>query len=270
MVKTGKHMKLCYASSPSDCARCFPEKSPADFFLREKYIKSLFSIVDVFISPSHFLIDRYIRWGIDKNKIHMIENGQPIATPSHPCLTKKQDNYGKFAFFGQINPYKGVDIMLKAFSLLPKSIQHHVHLDIHGANLDQQSSSYQESIANLISKLKGLVTIHGPYESHEMGKLLSECDWVIIPSVWWENSPMVIQEAFNHSRPLIGTDIGGVAEKITDRVNGLHFRNRNPMSLAHVIEIATKNEDNLWENLSRAIPSTFTISDSADAHFDIY
>ena len=49
-------------------------------------------------------------------------------------------------------------------------------------------------------------------------------DWVIMPSVWWENSPIVIQEAFFHGRPIISSNIGGMAEKITDDVDGLHFR----------------------------------------------
>ncbi|TOE31852.1 hypothetical protein CGJ44_25955, partial [Vibrio parahaemolyticus] len=57
-----------------------------------------------------------------------------------------------------------------------------------------------------------------------MGTLLKDVDWVIVPSTWWENSPMVIQEAFNHGRPLIVSDIGGMAEKVAHDVNGLHFR----------------------------------------------
>ena len=49
-------------------------------------------------------------------------------------------------------------------------------------------------------------------------------DWTIIPSIWWENSPIVIQESFFHGRPMICSNIGGMAEKITDGVDGLHFR----------------------------------------------
>ena len=52
------------------------------------------------------------------------------------------------------------------------------------------------------------------------------------PSIWWENSPLVIQEAFQHGRPVICSDIGGMAEKVTDGVNGLHFRAGDPDSLA--------------------------------------
>ena len=43
---------------------------------------------------------------------------------------------------------------------------------------------------------------------------MSEIDWVVVPSRWWENSPLVIQEAFMHGRPVICSGIGGMAEKV--------------------------------------------------------
>ena len=48
-------------------------------------------------------------------------------------------------------------------------------------------------------------------------------DWVIVPSIWWENSPVVIQEAFACRTPVIGTDHGGIAEKIIGQ-GGIGFQ----------------------------------------------
>ena len=45
---------------------------------------------------------------------------------------------------------------------------------------------------------------------------MASVDWVVVPSIWWENSPLVIQEAFGYGRPVICSDIGGMAEKVTD------------------------------------------------------
>jgi glycosyltransferase involved in cell wall biosynthesis len=47
-------------------------------------------------------------------------------------------------------------------------------------------------------------------------------DWVVVPSIWWENSPMVIQEAFVCGRPLVVADIGGMKEKVRDGVDGVY------------------------------------------------
>ncbi|WP_020412107.1 glycosyltransferase family 4 protein [Microbulbifer variabilis] len=269
MVKPGKQMKLCYKSSPTDCARCFPDRSAADFFLREKYIKSIFNLVDMFVSPSHFLIERYKAWGIPEEKMVMIENGQPeIETPA-PRPLAEGEGRGRFAFFGQINPFKGVDVLLEAFKLLPEDIQEKVHLDIHGANLQGQTEEFQEKILGLLEDLGDLVTLHGSYESHEIGRLMEQADWVIIPSVWWENSPMVIQEAFNHGRPLIGSDIGGMVEKISDNISGHHFRNGSSNSLKQAI-LKACGEDSSWNLIASNIPKPLTVSECADKHMGIY
>jgi len=57
---------------------------------------------------------------------------------------------------------------------------------------------------------------------------MAAVDWVVVPSIWWENSPLVIQEAFAHGRPVICSDIGGMAEKVAHEKNGLHFRANDP------------------------------------------
>ncbi|WP_043318823.1 glycosyltransferase family 4 protein [Microbulbifer sp. HZ11] len=269
MVKPGKQMKLCYKSSPTDCARCFPERSAADFFLREKYIKSIFELVDKFISPSHFLIDRYKQWGIPEEKMVMIENGQPEVKAPAPRPLAEGEVRGRFAFFGQINPFKGVDVMLEAFNLLPDDIKGKVHLDIHGANLEIQTPEFQEKINKLLDDLGDLVTLHGSYESHEIGRLMEQADWVIIPSVWWENSPMVIQEAYNHGRPLIASDIGGMVEKIKDSVNGIHFRARGATSLSAKIASDTLDPE-FWSSISAKIKPPLSVSKCANLHLDIY
>ncbi|QIA64457.1 glycosyltransferase [Vibrio astriarenae] len=265
MVKPGGQMKLCYKSTPSDCASCFPDKSASDFFLREKYIKSVFEQVDHFVSPSHFLIDRYKAWGIEEEKMTMIENGQPQVEFLPPRPLAKDEPRGKFAFFGQVNPFKGIDILLEAFRALPEDVREQVHLDIHGANLESQTSEFKDKVAELLEELEGTVTMHGSYESHEMGQLLAQTDWVIIPSNWWENSPMVIQEAYKHGRPLIGSDIGGMAEKIVDGETGILFRARNYVDLAKKIEDIVEDSSN-WELFVENIQVPLTIEECADIH----
>ena len=76
MITKG-HRNLCYQSGPARCQKCFPAIGKSDFFLRKRYIERFFELVDIFISPSHFLADRYIEWGIPANKIVMLENLMP-------------------------------------------------------------------------------------------------------------------------------------------------------------------------------------------------
>jgi glycosyltransferase involved in cell wall biosynthesis len=63
---------------------------------------------------------------------------------------------------------------------------------------------------------------------------MARCDWIVVPSIWWENSPVVMQEARLAERPIICADIGGMIEKIDPTVD-LAFPARSPAALADVI-----------------------------------
>jgi glycosyltransferase involved in cell wall biosynthesis len=62
----------------------------------------------------------------------------------------------------------------------------------------------------------------------------------------------VIQEAFFHGRPVICSDVGGMAEKVRDGIDGLHFRVGDPHSLAKTFEAAVTNP-RLWRSLREGI-----------------
>lgn len=112
---------LCRHAGILDCQRCFPDRTANEFFLREHYIKSFFNQVDAFIAPSHFLAQRYRDWGLPGTRLHQQENLIPDLPrlPSRPLSTG--EIRGRFAYFGQLTPYKGVDLLMDAFSRLPKS-----------------------------------------------------------------------------------------------------------------------------------------------------
>ena len=92
----------------------------------------------------------------------------------------------------------------------------------------------------------------GSYEQTELAQRMDKVDWVVVPSIWWENSPMVIQEAFANGKPVICAGIGGMAEKVRDGVDGLHFEVRNPFDLAETM-IRAAVEPGLWQKLKANI-----------------
>lgn len=230
MVKKDS-LKLCDKALYADCHSCFPQHSPGDFLLRKNYVLDQFAHVDHFVSPSHFLAKRYVNWGLPEHKVQVIENVLPEITAIAPReLTPGEKRY-RFAFFGQVNPYKGIDLFLQAIAMLPKEVRALVRVDIHGANLDVQESAFKEKVMGLLADLSDVVQLCGQYETDQLAGRMAECDWVVIPSIWWENSPVVIQEAIRFGRPLIGSNIGGMREKI-ENIAGLTFEARSAASLA--------------------------------------
>lgn len=121
MIKARSH-SLCLRASASDCGLCFPELGAAAMKRRELFIKSFFDRVDAFVSPSRFLLTRFEDWGLPRQKLVMIENGLeggPVAPP-RPLAEGRPRN--RFAYFGQLNPFKGIKVLVEAVTRIPDRI----------------------------------------------------------------------------------------------------------------------------------------------------
>src|SRR5258706_1038125 len=258
----------CREASPHRCHECFPDIAPEKFFLRKQFVQSLFSLVDLFLAPSQFLLERYIDWGIPRDKICFEEYGRRLLPSAAPTAEDNERPRNRIGFFGQINPFKGVDVLLKAMKILGEE-GCDVHLWLHGANLDYQPEQFRNELFELLAATKQNVTVVGAYVGSDLPNLMAKIDWVVVPSIWWENSPLVIQEAFYHGRPVICSNVGAMAEKVRDGVDGLHFRVRDPLSLAHVIGHATETPQ-LWQTLHRGISDVYRIEDHLATLTDIY
>jgi glycosyltransferase involved in cell wall biosynthesis len=277
----------CLDASPRRCHECFPEITPQQFFLRKKFIQSHLALVDRFIAPSQFLIERYVDWGIPRERILFEENGRSMPPRVDTQPRPQRDRFG---FFGQVSAYKGLDVLLDAFRLLAErrapvgravlptlfadpnssvAMGPQPHLFVHGANLELQSGDYQERIRALLSATQGYVTSIGRYEARQLPALMAAIDWVVIPSIWWENSPLVIQEAFAHGRPIICSDIGGMAEKVVSGLHGLHFRAGDSRELADVIDRAASSPT-LWDSLHRRLPAIHSMDAHRDRLVEVY
>jgi glycosyltransferase involved in cell wall biosynthesis len=255
----------CERASPDRCHECFPDVSPHAFFMRKRYIQSHFQLVDRFFAPSHFLRDRYVAWGIPAGRIQCEEYGRREPTRARAARRVSARARNRFGFFGQFSAFKGVDVLLCAMALVGGDAR----LFLHGANLEFQSKAFQHGFRALVDAMKANVRLVGAYDPAQIPHLMAGVDWVVVPSIWWENSPLVIQEAFMHRRPVICSDIGAMAEKVTDGVNGLHFRAGDALSLAKTLRRAAGSPA-LWEELREGIPQVQRMDDHVKTLADVY
>jgi glycosyltransferase involved in cell wall biosynthesis len=264
---------VCRESSPRRCHECFPDLTPQQFFLRERFIQSQLSLVDRFIVPSEYVKERYIGWGLEADRIEVEPQGIVQPTVTADQIEAKRGHGSRprnqFGYFGQLNPYKGADTLLRAIDLLGSDFDG--HLWVHGANLHQQSPEWQRRFGELMGRSRANVTFAGSYRRSELAELMARLDWVVVPSAWWETGPLVVWEAFQHRRPVICSDIGGQSEKVHDGVNGLHFRRGSPESLSRAMERAAGTAG-LWETLRDGIPEQpgHPMSRHVDALLSIY
>jgi glycosyltransferase involved in cell wall biosynthesis len=256
----------CLNPSPDECHRCFPETPAARFFLREITLKTHLSAVDAFISPSQFLKERYVEWGLDAGRIDLVPNGHPPGTAA-PKRGDENSPRNAFGYFGNLNPWKGVSVLLEACRLLAEE-KRDFTVNIHGAPLFQTDAFVSEIDAGF-ARAGPHVRRFGNYRRDEIPDLMADVDWVIVPSIWWENAPLTIGEAQFHGRPVIASGIGGMAELVRDGVNGMHVRAGDPADLARVMRSCIE-ERGLWQRLSGAAEPPAPIDDIARRHIEIF
>jgi glycosyltransferase involved in cell wall biosynthesis len=253
MVRTVQD-QLCDEESPRRCHECFPAIPPRDFFLRKRFALAHFENVDLFISPSRFLRQRYIEWGLSPDRIIFEENG--IRLPDRAPEPEDDRERSRLGFFGQFTRYKGVVPLLKAMRIVRRS-HPDVRLWLHGTRIEGQPEEFQRQFEELVEEMPENVVLAGRYGPEDLPQLMSDIDYMVLPSLWWENSPRVIQEAFAYRRPVICSGIGGMAEKVADGVTGFHFRVGDPVSLAGVIRKAV--EPGTWEGMQGNFPPPHTM-----------
>lgn len=269
MVKTARNA-LCRNASPAECAACFPEHGAGLIFQRETFIKDHLALADAYVSPSHFLIDRYGRWGFPRDRFAMIENGLAPQSLAPARRLAPEGRRSRFGFFGQLNEFKGLPVLLEAIVAVDDATwDNDAALCIFGGNLENQSAAFRDRFETLMQRAGRRARFYGSYRSDELPRLMEQVDWVVMPSIWWENSPVVIQEAFLHGRPLIVSDIGGMAEKVRNGIDGLHFRAGSPEDLADRMTEALTDAA-LWQRLRDAAPQPLDLAGFADQHLTLY
>lgn len=263
MVRTADK-ELCHGASPDRCHACFKSITLDKFVLRERHIKSLLSAVDAFVSPSEFLKQRYVEWGIAEELISVIPNGQPIR----PAITAPKIGRSKpaFGYFGNLNPWKGTAVLLEAAQQLIAT-GFDFELRVHGA-APFQSEAFVNEIDRLFAETAPFVQRRGAYRREDIAQLIQAVDCAIMPSIWWENAPLVIQEAQAQNCPVICSNIGGMAEMITDGINGLTVPPNDPLALGNAMQRIAENPE-LRQSLADNARHPDTIDTTAARYLDL-
>jgi glycosyltransferase involved in cell wall biosynthesis len=254
---------LCNRASPDACHACLPDMAQHRFAARALHMRNMLQLVDRFVAPSRFLKERFAAWGLAADRIDVIANGLPEAktapAPQRPRTT--------FGLFGNVAPHKGTILALSAIERVAREVPN-ATLRLHGG-LNFPSDAFRRNFETTLCEAGDAATHAGPYRREDLPRLMADIDWVVVPSTWWENAPLVILEAFRHKRPVICSGIGGMAELVADGVNGLHVRPGDVAALSRTMRRAA-HEDGLWQRLVAGIPAVSSITDTAKQHMTLY
>ncbi len=265
---------LCERASPVRCHQCFPEIAPEQFFVRERWMKRHMEAVDVFTTPSRFMMEHYKTWGVDPKRLFQVGN-VPRNRGANAISMPKRAKRNRFGFFGQMVDAKGIHILLRAVENLRAQGFTDFTVEINGDNLRYASEERRKEITDFLEAEKAKpiaeqnVVYNGSYEVDQLQGRMARIDWCVVPSVWWEIFCLVISEAWMFKRPVIVSNVGGPKERVTHEVDGLHFQVGDPQSLAQAIMRAS-TEDGLWERLSAGISTPPNRDVMVGQYFNLY
>lgn len=248
---------LCDHASPVRCHQCFPEFSPEHFLLRRMWFMRHLAAVDLFTCPSRFMIEHYVTWGLPRARIRHVTNGQ--QNHAQGLRVTNPGPHRRFGFFGQFVDAKGVAVILRAVQLLRAEGVQGFSVDLNGDNLRYASEAMRTEVEGFLAEEallppdQRIVRNNGSYEVAQLGARMARVDWCIVPSVWWEIFGLVISEAWMFGKPVICSNVGGMKERVSNEVDGLHFEMGDPQSLARTM-LRAMTEDGLWARLHAALP----------------
>ena len=174
------------------------------------------------VAPTRFLRSAYEANGV-KTPMKDIWFGVDIDRAPKPA--RAQGRCPVIAFIGQIAPHKGTDLLIEAFQRLPRGS---AELRIYGPA--DQDPAYMATLKALADG--HAVSFLGTFPSKEMAAILQDVDLLVIPSRWYENSPLVLLNALATHTPVLVSDVAGMTEFLQPGVNGYAFERGNANALA--------------------------------------
>lgn len=201
---------------------------------RMNEIKRIVEKIDLFIAPSRYLLERFANdFALPREKIVYLDYGFPLDYLKPAQRNAKNEPF-TFGYIGTHIPAKGVNLLIEAFMKIEKPAA----LKIFGRDNGQSTKALKQFAENSKNKIE----FCGEYENKDLvRKVFNNVDCIVVPSIWAENSPLVIHEAQECKVPVITADVGGMAEYVHHKINGLLFKHRNVDSLAEQMIWAVEN-----------------------------
>jgi glycosyltransferase involved in cell wall biosynthesis len=231
------------------------------FAYRSLMVRRAMGRVPLFITPTLFTKRIFERHGVPPAKIRHLAPGIDIEV----AKTKRANERGgvvRFVYVGGLSWQKGVHVLVEAFNGIDRA---EARLCIYGdeSSFPEYSAILHELATNPAIRFVGSV----PHQ--ELGQVLADADAVVVPSLWYETYCLVIQEAFAAGVPVIASDLGALAERVTDGVDGMLVPPHDPGALREAMQKMI-DDRSLLARLRKNVPRTKRLGTHTDEILTLY
>ncbi len=192
-------------------------------------LRRYYNLIDVFITPSKFLKQKLIEFGIAENRVTHIPN---FVDVNNFEVVAANGNAPYFVYFGRLSEEKGILTLIQAMK------------KVRGGQLYLIGTGPLEQKIRSVIDTSGLsnIKILGFMQGDDLKNIIKNSLFTVLPSEWYENNPLALLEACAYSKATIGSNIGGIPEIINNNINGLLFEPKNPDDLAQKINFLLNNK----------------------------
>lgn len=225
-------------------------------------MRRVLAAAQVRIAPSRFLRERFEGLGV--GDVEVLANG-------HPRLPARErahapDGRVRFGYVGSLIPSKGVHVLAEAWR---RTRPEGATLAIHGpAPAYHGERGYAERVRRHLGD-EGDAILRGPFPPERLGDVLAKLDVLVVPSLWEENAPLVVHEAFLAGLPVIVSDHGGLAEAVRHEVDGLRVAPGDPVALGEALR-RLAGDGALRARLSADAPPVPTMAEHVHGLLGLY
>ncbi len=231
---------------------------------RKQRLLKVLAQADAVVAPSRFLrgffegqgfapgVIRHLPYGVDPARFH----GATMAP--RPAQERLEVGY-----VGSLTPHKGLHLLIPALRAIDGE---RWHLHVHG------NPDTHQAYARQLHELAGddpRITFHGDFPPTELGTVLSGLDLIVVPSVWYENTPFTVLEAQMMNLPVLASDLGGISEIVLDGQNGLLFETGSVEMLSKILRKVLERRD-LLDALRKKPPTVRTLAQNLDDFEGLY
>jgi glycosyltransferase involved in cell wall biosynthesis len=242
---------MAYAATAVSRSGVLPVTA-ADIEARLAASRAAFDDIELFVAPSPSIAAEFRALGIDPSKIRVSDYGFAPLAPRPPAARGGPLRIG---FVGTLVWHKGVHVLIDAVAGLPRDAY---ELKVYG-----DTRTFPDYAARLQAQGAGLpVTFMGAFDRADIADVYSGIDVLVVPSLWLENSPLVIHEAFLARVPVVAARIGGIVDLVADGRNGLLYDHDSPAMLRGALKRLIESPD-LLATLQRTQPSVKRIDEDA-------
>ena len=216
---------------------------------RSAVMRRLLAVCDRIVAPTGYMAQRLRDFGATDRSLVELSYGIDTTIYGEPRPILMGDTL-RIGFIGTFREHKGPHVLIEAVKLLDPALP--VSVRIYGD--DPLNSDYALQLkASAASDPR--ISFPGTFERRDFPVVMNELDALVVPSTWSENTPLVLFAAGSAGRPIIGSDVSGIAEVVTDGVNGRLFEAGNPDALAQVLDELIRQPERLSEMARHARPA---------------